>query len=65
MAVVGYPHDIKGEGIFAYVVVKHVSENVDIVNMEKELRALCKSKIAGYAVPDFVLVSENGTTLMP
>jgi len=33
-AVVGYPHDIKGQGIYAYVVLKEASENTDIIKAE-------------------------------
>jgi acetyl-CoA synthetase len=56
VAVVGYPHDIKGEGIFAFVVLKHTNKNVDEATLTKELKALCKSNIAAYAVPDFIMV---------
>lgn len=33
-AVVGYPHDIKGQGIYAYVVVKDVNINPDTLHAE-------------------------------
>jgi acetyl-CoA synthetase len=33
-AVVGYPHDIKGQGIYAYVVLKEAAENTDIIKAE-------------------------------
>lgn len=55
-AVVGYPHDVKGEGIFAFVVLKEEAKRADMAVIEKELRALCKTQIAGYAVPDYILV---------
>ena len=35
-AVVGYPHDVKGQGIYAYVITKQMPENED---MAKRLRA--------------------------
>ena len=50
-AVVSYPHEIFGEGIFAYIVLK---ENVEIKNDREfvlDLKALVKSKIAHYAIP--------------
>ncbi len=56
-AVVGYPHDVKGEGIFAFVVLKDKGKKADTAVIEKELRALCKTQIAGYAVPDYILVN--------
>jgi len=39
--------------------VKHSSggDEVNLKEMDTALRQLCKSKIAGYAVPDFILVS--------
>jgi len=54
-AVVGYPHDLKGEGIFAYVSLKE-----DIKQSEeeiiKELKKSVKEIIAGYAVPDKIII---------
>ncbi|OWK02990.1 hypothetical protein Celaphus_00007609 [Cervus elaphus hippelaphus] len=53
-AVIGYPHDIKGEAAFAFVVLKDDAGDVDVV--VKELRSVVADKIAKYAVPDQVLV---------
>ena len=58
-AVVGYPHDVKGEGIFAYVVLKDKGKTADRKEVEAELKAICKSTIAAYAIPDFILVSDT------
>lgn len=54
-AVVGFPHDVKGEGVFAFIVLK---ENVQRPEEEivAELRKMVRSTIAGYAVPDVILV---------
>ncbi|XP_066552855.1 acetyl-coenzyme A synthetase 2-like, mitochondrial [Amia ocellicauda] len=54
-AVVGIPHDLKGEAAFAFVVLK---DNVSLShsNIHKELKALVSSKIAKYAVPDDFLI---------
>jgi acetyl-CoA synthetase len=53
-AVIGYPHEIKGEGICAFVITKHAGENIkeEIVKMvEKQISAIAKpDKI--YIVPD-------------
>ena len=55
-AVVPYPHDIFGEGIFAFVILKeHVKEpnENEVIN---QLKILVKSKIASYAIPHKFLV---------
>ncbi|XP_072844228.2 acetyl-coenzyme A synthetase 2-like, mitochondrial [Pogona vitticeps] len=53
-AVISFPHDIKGEVPFAFVVLKDEKAHPEIV--AKELREIVASKIAKYAVPDHVLV---------
>lgn len=55
-AVVGFPHEIKGEGIYAFIVLKDkVEESVE--QIIKELKIMVRSQIAGYAVPEIILVS--------
>lgn len=54
-AVVGYPHPIKGEGIYAYVVLKEAGSSLSMEEKEKiakELRSIVKTKISGFAVPE-------------
>lgn len=51
-AVVGYPHDIKGQGIYAYVTVMDGVEPDD--NLKKELVALCVREIGAIAKPDVI-----------
>ncbi|KAF7252422.1 Acetyl-coenzyme A synthetase 2-like, mitochondrial [Varanus komodoensis] len=53
-AVISFPHDIKGEVAFAFIVLKDDMVNPEIVT--KELRAIVASKIAKYAVPDHILI---------
>jgi len=59
-AVVGYPHYIKGESVYAYVVLKH--QIGDVYSSEKqeelieELKQLIKTNIAGFAVPDEIQI---------
>ncbi|XP_014817857.1 PREDICTED: acetyl-coenzyme A synthetase 2-like, mitochondrial [Calidris pugnax] len=53
-AVIGYPHKIKGEGAFAFVVLKEQTAHIDRV--KEELKTIVASKIAKYAVPDHILV---------
>ena len=51
-AVVGYPHEIKGQGIYAYVTpVLGVTPDEDL---KKELIALCVQEIGPIAKPDVI-----------
>lgn len=53
-AVVAMPHEIKGQGIFAYVIIKdgmHVSPDID-----KEIRHTVQEEIGPIAKPDKILV---------
>jgi len=49
-AVVGYPHDIKGQGIYAYVTLMAGVEPSD--ELKVELVAMCISEIGAIAKPD-------------
>ncbi|EHQ07701.1 acetate--CoA ligase [Leptonema illini] len=51
-AVVGYPHDIKGQGIYAYVTVKNGVHTND--ELKKELLELVAEKIGKIARPDVI-----------
>jgi acetyl-CoA synthetase len=51
-AVVGYPHDIKGQGIYAYVTLMNGAEPSD--DLRKELVALCVKEIGAIAKPDVI-----------
>ena len=51
-AVVGYPHEIKGQGIYAYVTLM-AGEEPDS-ELEKELTDLVKKEIGGIARPDII-----------
>ena len=58
-AVVGFPHDIKGEGVYAYVVLKEIGSKMDEGEkkaLAAELRAIVKQKISGFAVPEKIQV---------
>jgi acetyl-CoA synthetase len=55
-AVVGFPHEIKGEGIFAFVILKNKADLATYQDaLIAELRDLCRSHIAAFAVPDYIL----------
>ncbi|XP_074065411.1 acetyl-coenzyme A synthetase 2-like, mitochondrial isoform X2 [Macrotis lagotis] len=53
-AVIGYPHDIKGEAACAFIVLRDDIDNSDVIL--KELQSIVASKIAKYAVPDQIVV---------
>ena len=52
-AVVGYPHDIKGEGIYAFVIVNPESENDDIKN---QITDVVRNVIGPIAKPDKIQI---------
>ena len=52
-AVVGFPHDIKGEGIYAYVTLMQ-GDNSDPESLRKELISLVRKEIAPIANPDVI-----------
>jgi acetyl-CoA synthetase len=51
-AVVGYPHDIKGQGLYAYVTLNVGIEGTD--ELKKELVDLVRAEIGPIASPDFI-----------
>jgi len=51
-AVVGYPHDIKGQGIYAYVTLNKGVEATD--ELKKELIQLVRKEIGPIASPDVI-----------
>jgi len=51
-AVVGYPHDIKGQGIYAYVTLMNGEEPSDA--LRKELETWVRSEIGPIAKPDLI-----------
>ncbi|MEY3415997.1 MAG: acetate--CoA ligase, partial [Bacteroidota bacterium] len=53
-AIVGYPHDIKGQGIYAYVICDHVPENADV--LRKEILDIVTKIIGPIAKPDKIQI---------
>ena len=49
-AVVGYPHEIKGQGIYAYVILNHPSEDEDLAR--KDIAMTVSRIIGAIARPD-------------
>ncbi|NXP25854.1 ACS2L synthetase, partial [Scytalopus superciliaris] len=58
-AVIGYPHEIKGEGkMFHFLHLKHLSRGCGTAEtLAAELQQLISKKIAKYAAPDYVQVT--------
>jgi acetyl-CoA synthetase len=54
-AVVGYPHDIKGSGIYAYVITEDSSDE-DLENIEDEIRQTVTKFIGPIAKPDKIQI---------
>ena len=54
-AVVGYPHDIKGNGLYCYVTL-NVGEEPD-GDLERELKLWVRKQIGVIATPDFIQFS--------
>ncbi len=52
-AVVGYPHPIKGSGIYAYVITESLSDE-DMQNVESEIRETVNKLIGSIAKPDVI-----------
>mgnify|MGYP001369889917 CR=1 FL=1 len=56
-AVVGYPHDIKGNGLYCYVSLIAGTDSSD--DLKKELIKTIRSKIGPIATPDFIHFAEG------
>jgi acetyl-CoA synthetase len=51
-AVVGYPHDMKGQGIYAYVTLKQGCDGSD--EIKKELVQIVREELGAIAKPDVI-----------
>jgi acetyl-CoA synthetase len=56
-AVVGYPHDIKGQGIYVYVTLMSGVEQSE--ELRKELTAWVRKQIGPIASPDLIQFAPN------
>ncbi len=56
-AVVGFPHEIKGQGLYAFVTVKNIPENSLLI--EKEIRETVQKMIGAIAKPDHIQIVEG------
>ncbi len=56
-AVVGYPHEIKGNGLYCYVSLKaNIKESNDLIN---DLKKTIREKIGPIATPDFIHITSG------
>src|SRR5580765_6668586 len=58
-AVVGFPHDIKGQGIYAYVTLNKGVAKQDPRSLEGALKEQVRHAIGGFAQPDVVHVASG------
>jgi acetyl-CoA synthetase len=58
-AVVGKPHEIKGESVFAYVVCKGERPGGDTQALVEELRAWVSEQLGAIAKPDDIRFADN------
>lgn len=55
-AVIGYPHDIKGQGIFAFVILNTEAEDLSQEDLVSAIREECRNRIGKLARPDKILI---------
>jgi acetyl-CoA synthetase len=58
-AVVGRPHDIKGESVFAFVVCKGERPGAEAGRLVEELRAWVAEQLGAIAKPDDIRFADN------
>ena len=51
-AVVGYPHEVKGNALYAFVILKEVGESRNHDNLRKEINQQIKDKVGPIAKPE-------------
>ena len=56
-AVVGYPHDIKGNGLYCYVTLNAGEKTSE--DLEKDLKKTLREKIGPIATPDFIHITSG------
>ncbi|NXM80731.1 ACS2L synthetase, partial [Oenanthe oenanthe] len=57
-AVIGYPHEIKGEGKMLSFLPQNIPQGYGTATVATELQELISKKIAKYAAPDYVQVTQ-------
>ncbi|NXL74554.1 ACS2L synthetase, partial [Leptocoma aspasia] len=64
-AVIGYPHEIKGEGMMLSFLPQNISRGYGTATLAAELQELISKKIAKYATPDYVQVTQANWSKTP
>ena len=54
-AVIGVPHELKGQGLLAFVILKTASAGADETTLGKELMAMVDAKIGKFARPERIV----------
>merc|ERR1712032_1315337 len=54
-AVVGYPHEVKGAGLFCYVILKEGVDDSKHEDLKKELKMNVRTEVGPFAQPDHIL----------
>ena len=58
-AVVGYPHSIKGEGVYAYVLLNSGFESTDREELIGALKQQVRNAIGAFAAPDVIHIASG------
>jgi acetyl-CoA synthetase len=58
-AVVGYPHEIKGQGIYAYVLITSDYAGQDRDQLQGALKEQVRHAIGGFAAPDVIHIASG------
>jgi acetyl-CoA synthetase len=58
-AVVGKPHDVKGEAVFAYVVCRGARPTTEVPKLTQELRNWVAQELGAIAKPDEIRFADN------
>ena len=58
-AVVGFPHDVKGNALYAFVTLKETGEQRDRENLRNEIKQQIADKIGAIAKPEIIQFTEG------
>lgn len=53
-AVVGYPHDVKGQGLYIYLTLKAAVDRTDVARLGAEMLAHIRATMGPIATPDYI-----------
>ena len=57
-AVVGFPHELKGEGIGCYVILRKDPPVEESLDLTKRLKTAVRTAIGPIATPDFIVYAD-------